>query len=799
MRNSRKTVRGPRRRNPVRALLGGAFARAFALPGNSRKTVRGPRRRNPVRALLGGAFTRAFALPGMQPQATGRIAGSALFFALAVFALPASAGQTRTWTASEYADFEKGEMKDLSLRSDGLLTLAPRFQEIYDTSSAYLWALARDSKGNLYAGGGPGAKLYRLSAKGEKKTLAELDGLQIPALAIDARDRVYAATAPDGKVYRVAADGKAEVFYDPKAKYIWALAFNKDGDLLVATGDPGAVHRVRPDGRGSVLYQGDETHVRSMTVDGAGNVILGTDPGGLVVRVSPAGESFVLYQMGKKEITAVAVAGDGSIYAAGVGIKPGPAAAQPQAAPVPAPAPAPAPAGGQLQLHAAAPPPASLAPTSGAVAVTGSEVYRIEPDGNPRKIWSHARDIVYAIAFDAQGRALLGAGNQGYVYRIDSEVLYTALLKAPSTQIIAFQSGADGTLYAATGNVGKIYQIGPGLAREGSIESDVFDAGFFSRWGRLSFEARLNGGTVALAARSGNLDQPRKNWSAWSPAITRTEGGRLSVPAARFIQWKATLAAGGGPSPELESVDVAYLERNVAPRIEAIEATPANYKFPAPAMLLTPSQTLSLPPIGKSGSGGGPPLSLESGTPSMLYAKGFVGARWAAADDNGDALVYQVEIRGEHETTWKLLKDKLRERYWSWDSTAFADGDYRVRVTASDLPDNPPGEALSSSMVSDPFLIDNTPPRISGLSAGASGGKLHVTWSAADALSDIKKAEYSLDGGEWTMAAPVTGLSDSHELNYDVTLDGVAPGEHTLAVRVEDDYDNRAVDKAVVR
>jgi hypothetical protein len=117
------------------------------------------------------------------------------------------------------------------------------------------------------------------------------------------------------------------------------LAFNKAGDLLVATGDPGAVHRVTPDGHGSVLYQSDETHVRSMAVDAAGNVILGTDPGGLVVRVSPAGEGFVLYQMSKSEVTAVAVAQDGSIYAAGVGSKPGPSSAPPAPrSPSPAPA-----------------------------------------------------------------------------------------------------------------------------------------------------------------------------------------------------------------------------------------------------------------------------------------------------------------------------------------------------------------------------------------------------------------------------------------------------------------------------
>jgi sugar lactone lactonase YvrE len=661
--------------------------------------------------------------------------------------------------------------------------------------------LARDSKGNLYSGGGPGAKLYRLSASGDKKTLAELDGLQISAIAIDRQDRVYAATAPDGKVYRIAPDAKGdakpEVFYDPKAKYIWSLAFDKAGDLLIATGDPGAVHRVGPDGRGSVLYQSDETHVRSMAVDAAGNVILGTDPGGLVVRVSPAGEGFVLYQMSKSEVSAVAVAKDGSIYAAGVGTKPGASSAPPPSPPPSITAPS-GPGGTALQLHPAAPPPASMAPSGSGVATTGSDVYRIDPAGNPQKVWSHAQDIIYAIAFDAQGRALLGSGNKGRIYRIESDVLYTALLTAPSTQITAFQTGAGDALYAATGNVGKIYQVGPDMAHEGSLESDVFDADFFSQWGRLSFEANLNGGRIAIAARSGNLDRPQQNWSAWSPAIGDPKGDRLAVPSARFIQWKATLTAGGAQSPELESVDVAYLQRNVPPRIEAIESTPPNYKFPAPAIPPPPSQSLTLPPIGKPASNSGPSLSLDLITPAMQYAKGFTGARWAATDDNGDGLIFTVEIRGVHETNWKPLKDKLKEKYWSWDSTAFPDGEYRLRVTASDLPGNPPAQALSTSMVSDPFLIDNTSPRISSLAANASGGRLHATWSAADALSDIKKVEYSLDGGDWTLAAPVTGLSDSHDLSYDLMIEHIAPGEHTLAVRVEDDYDNQAVDKVVV-
>jgi hypothetical protein len=103
----------------------------------------------------------------------------------------------------------------------------------------------------------------------------------------------------------------------------------------------------------------------------------------------------------------------------------------------------------------------------------------------------------------------------------------------------------------------------------------------------------------------------------------------------------------------------------------------------------------------------------------LQWAKGWIGARWVASDPNGDSMTYTVEIRGETETEWKPLKQKLAEKYFSWDSTAFTDGDYRVRITASDAPSNPPADALTGQLVSEVFTIDNTPPRVSGLSATA--------------------------------------------------------------------------------
>ena len=55
-----------------------------------------------------------------------------------------------------------------------------------------------------------------------------------------------------------------------------------------------------------------------------------------------------------------------------------------------------------------------------------------------------------------------------------------------------------------------------------------------------------------------------------------------------------------------------------------------------------------------------------------------------------------------------------------------------------------------------------------------------------------------MNGGEWTVVAPVSKLTDAPELDYDLAIDAAA-GEHTIAVRVLDGYDNLATDKVVVR
>jgi hypothetical protein len=744
----------------------------------------------------------------------------ALLVSSLTFTATAFAVDTQVWQQNELNEFARGTIKNLSVRTDGRLTLAPAFRQLADLATPYLWSVVEDSRGTLYcAGGAPTgatAKIFSVTRQGKSRAFAELNGLEIHALAIDREDRIYAATSPDSKIYRIGRDGKPELFFDTKAKYVWSLAFDRSNNLYAATGDQGLIYRVSPDGKGSEFFRTEETHARSMLIDAKGNLIVGTEPGGYILRITPQGKSFVLFQTSKREVTALAEH-DGAIYAAATGGHPAPPATLvlPSAAPT-----APdtesvtrvsATQQQQQQKQPVAPPsvPAARSLLGGASsAAGGSELYRVDQDGFAEKLWSSPADVIYAIGFDRDSKPILGTGNRGIIYRVDSATVATQLVNAPPTQVTGFLSGHDGVLYAVTGNLGQIYALGPGYEKSGYLESEVLDVGSFAYWGKAHLTLDLHGGKADLGTRSGNVNRPQKNWSDWAQVDLAPVGGQVPSPPARFLQYRLTLsAANDGQSPAVNAVQIAYLPRNIAPIVKVIEVEDANYKASATPNFLERNTTASgsptsvtLPALGAPPRNKPSGVSIESSTGLTLqYAKGYVTARWGAADENGDSLTYRVELQGKGEKVWRLLKNKLEDTHFSFDGSAFADGQYVLRVTASDEPSNTPAEAKTASLISEPFTIDNTPPQITSGGQSEEQGQTVIRFSAKDALSWLDKAEYSVNGGEWTLLDPVNRVSDSQRLNYELRIPRPAnTPQQIVAVRVFDDNDNEAVTRFVI-
>ena len=110
---------------------------------------------------------------------------------------------------------------------------------------------------------------------------------------------------------------------------------------------------------------------------------------------------------------------------------------------------------------------------------------------------------------------------------------------------------------------------------------------------------------------------------------------------------------------------------------------------------------------------------------------------------------------------------------------------------------------LTSSRESRRFEVDTTPPRIENLAASVEGSKIRVHFRAEDGFSDIKRAEYSVDAGEWKYVEPIGQLSDSKVEDYDfkAALESAkdAASEHVVVVRVYDKYDNMGAAKTVLK
>lgn len=757
---------------------------------------------------------------------------------LALWGMSVRAEHTRQWRQSTYDEFMKGTAHGVAVRSDGRLELAPKFTNLADADASYLWTLRLDPKGALYTGGGSPAKVFRVDHDGKLTTVFESTELAAQAIAFDAKGTLYVGTSPDGKVYRVSGNGEKSVFFDPKTKYIWDLAFGADGTLYVATGDKGQIFAVAPDGRSQVFYSSDEAHIRVLAFDHRGNLIAGTEPSGRVLRLTrkqsdaktegkdksaKLADGFVLYETPKREVTALTVGPDGSIYAAAIGERQHNGVQ-----------------GGTTTVVSAAPSMATVT-NGGNVAIIGStsgvvqgpapfvpfpplltgSIYKISPDGSPQELWSSREEVVYSLGIGADGQLLAGTGNNGALMTVDGKGTYAQLAKAGAAQITGIVKNNAGRIFLCAANPGKVIAIGPEYESEGTFESRSFDAELFSRWGRLTWwspgasaaKGSAEGGPSRLEffARSGNTEDPGKEWSRWFGPYT-TQGEQIEAPAARFVQWKAVIHDGRS-GDGIDWVSLAYQPRNVAPQIDGIAMQDPGVKAQATQVISAGQATLvnlKSPPVTTPT---GITVVTQTGVtarfeiaPQGFQEKGWQSILWSAHDDNDDDLRYAVYYRAEGQTNWILLKDKIEQRYFSFDTTSLPDGAYYLKVVADDSASNPPDEALKSERESERFEVDNTPPVITSLQVSAepqSGGataeaKAHVAFTAKDNESAIEKAQYSVDGGGWVFVAPRTGISDSPEESYEFKVPNLKPGEHTIAVRAYDRFENVGSGKATV-
>lgn len=752
--------------------------------------------------------------------------GSVVMVGSLVLAASAWAVKPETWTHEQPKDFTTGQMKEVVVNSRGELMLGRASKILHDAekSAEAINALAQAGDGKIYAATGPNGVIYRVDGEDVTEFAKLADG-NVFSLLFAKDGRLLAGTGggEQAKIYVIDGKGKSSVFYEPKdAKYVWAMARGTKGEVYAATGVEGQLFRIDADGKnGKVLADLKPKNLLCLAFGGDGMLYLGTDEDGLVYRVDPdSGKSYVMYDAKEAEISSIVVDREGNIYAAtaaaeqahpgrAVADKPGgkpdnesskegskpsghstskPADDDKSKSETPAVTPPSSPPrklnGISLQAMLASRAATSKAsshgasPTSGASA-GGNAIYRIDTFGFVMEVFREP--VVIYDMVEAKGTIYAGTGNEGRIYMITpNEDVKTMIAKLEPNQVTALLRLDSGELLAGTANAPKLVRVSEGYTAKGTLVSTALDAGQIVKWGRVWWDASVPQGTkLTVAIRSSNVEDIESDaWEDWSDEMDATQPQQIASSGARFLQYRLTMESTvPNRTATLRKISIARIEENRPPVIGGLEVLSVPQEAKKPASNPKVKQLANSAGYGDE----------QAPTPQYHWV-----VKWSAEDPNGDDLMYEVFYRKVYQRPWIRLAKELKEPLHIWDTRTVPDGRYEVRVVATDKMANALGNELEDARISDPFLLDNTPPevRIEKIEkVGASG--LRVEVAATDALSAVAEAGYRVDSEEESRSlAPDDDVFDSPRETITFTLQDLDKGDHWISVRVSDAQGN---------
>jgi hypothetical protein len=697
----------------------------------------------------------------MLTSAFGGYAAAALLLAVNAFAVA-----PQFWRLSAAEEFLAGELEGFAVTSRGELRPAPAMKKVASFTDPFVLSQTSAPNGDRFFGTGNDGKVYRLRGE-DLKLLYTAPEPEVYAVTF-ANGALLVGTSPNGKVYRVDPEsGTQTVWFDPKQAYIWDLE-PSGSDVLVATGVEGKLFRVNAKGEGTVLYDAADTHIRTLAVRKDGSVLAGASGKGRLYQIARDGSAIALFDSPLNEISSIYIDPNGIAWAAAASnVLPAAAPTKTQAKPA---------SGAQQQQQQSGTTGGSgeakkEEPTvevsfsfddsaaTAAAQAGAAEVYRIDADGYVDTVRKFDREMVYGVSGGSDGSVLIATGPNGRVYELkDRELALVGTV--PEKQIVSISGSGNGALITTT-NSGAVYRMEARPTSTAEFRSTAKDVERFSHFGNYRVEGRnLGTGNVAVSFRSGNTRTPDATWSSWSSAQTSLEGN-IKTPPARYIQWKLTMPK---PTSEaaIDGVTVAFMNRNVAPTIEAVAVQDPAVIFISSAYPSAPQVVEATNPdeYGIFTSLDNPRDRAAADQGKRMFRKGFRTVTWRASDDNGDTLRYSVAFRAKGSTNWLRLRDSIEETQVNFDTSQLPDGRYEVRLTATDASDNP-DMPMTDAKEGVEFQVDNTAPKISVVDEGN-----EVVVRISDDLSPVGRVEYSADAEKWIRMTPVDGIADSRNETF---------------------------------
>ncbi|HOO57395.1 MAG TPA: hypothetical protein PLN69_11265 [bacterium] len=741
-----------------------------------------------------------------------------------LFAAGAIANTTSFWTQAGVPQFYQGEFDGTALTDEGSIVLGRKMDTVFESTEPYIWDIAADGKGFLWAGSGNKAILYKIGEQpGEVEEAAILPGSGISSVAVDKYNNVYAAVFPGGAIHVVRPGKKAEVFARVPANYVWDMKFDEKGDLYCVTGAGAGAFRIDWQGNVKTLYMSGERHFLSMFIRD-GYLYTGTSPGGLILRIDiseaekgpkdavknilsimendseagfdkPADKRIaVIVDLEENEAYRILPWSDGWFLVA---------ANFDQAAPQGQPSP---PVSMSRIEPLSFPLPPSPTTPQGA---QPSRLYLVNDDGQTRKVLEIPDPYILSLCPLDDDRVLVATGNEGRIYTLDIKKDDATLQELPAMQVLATHRSGD-RLWLSTGNPGVVFSPANGLVETGSFTSSINDASTPAVYGNLDAIMRMPPETsVSFKTRTGNTPDPNDGtWSAWS-APAGVVPMKVSSPAGRYIQFMTEMQPSPvGESPEVREVKIFYLTANQSPEIldTMIQPAPAARKPTKPQ-----AQGNGGPPqpaVQQGGNGNGQQRKASQAPANNSYANFMVGTitasndvsvNWIAFDPDQDELRFKLEFRRIPSIVWSVLEEEFYEAEYAWNTESVPDGRYEIRITASDENSNTAERTLSAQVITEPFIIDHSRPVVYVTEILSKNGVVEFTGIAQDATSVLADIEYSIDGLAWKKIFPEDSIFDSNTEYFEFNVELDDDDTHTMLIRATDFVGNVGSTSVVFR
>ena len=666
----------------------------------------------------------------------------------------AEAGGTESHKLDGFDDFDEGEVEGAAIETSGRVTRGFATTSALSEHSSVFTCLS-DGK-QAWVGTADDATIQAVNIKSGSPTLTplatELEGVVVSAMARLPGGDLVVAVLPGGKLLRVNKKGEVSDFAElAEVDQIWAIVPHK-GRLYVGTGPKGELWTVGTDGKGAkVVLDVPEKNVLSILPVGD-EILVGTSPKSRLYQVSAELEGILVHEFGGDEVRAMTMSGDTLVVAVNEFEE------------------------RSLSSRSA------LTKQLNRSSLTGdkpkdNDTRRPRPDADaelwaldlgPKRDIQRAQDgawdrwfkkgsqyFIDLLAVDDQGTVLAASSAGGRIYRARGrrDVSIVADFEQRQTTSLCMLDGGE---VLATGSDGAaVHVLSQKPAADARWVSEVLDADRPARYGSF---ALTGSGKLELRVRTGPTSEVDDRWSEWKPVKLSRENAELrgstDLPRRRYMQLEVKLA---DADAELRSVRAFYAPENLAPLIESIS-------FDWPNVSRTSSDESA------------PKLDIE----------------WDVEARDGDDLVYEVDIRsvGGSDDEWLSLTTEgpISKKELELDLDTLADGIYEVRVRASDEPAVGAGSAAGDELVSEPFVVDRTRPRVDNLRADGS----RVTGAAQDQGSYIHDVAFSVDGADFRAASPSDGLFDSSSERFEFELPTLEPGPHRVVVRARDARGNLA-------